>query len=90
MKRRLGSERLSPPAGFEPETPLSEVWSVNRSATRSLQRHKKGNSKVGLKGVLYQTLINLNLIIFKKLKVMKLNTNYYLSKKLDLVYKGSN
>ena len=28
MKRRLGSERISPPAGFEPETPWSEVGSA--------------------------------------------------------------
>ena len=37
MKRRLGSGRISPPAGFEPATPWSEVGSANRSATRSLQ-----------------------------------------------------
>ena len=36
MKRRLGSEIISPPAGLEPETPWSEVGSANRSATRSL------------------------------------------------------
>ena len=36
MKCRLGSRRISPPAGFEPATPLSEVWSANRSATRTL------------------------------------------------------
>ena len=35
MKRRLGSERISPPAGFEPETPWSEVGSANRSATQT-------------------------------------------------------
>ena len=35
MKRRLGSGRISPPAGFEPATPWSEVGSANRSATRS-------------------------------------------------------
>ena len=34
MKRRLGSGRISPPAGFEPATPWSEVGSANRSATR--------------------------------------------------------
>ena len=33
MKRRLGSGRISPPAGFEPATPWSEVGSANRSAT---------------------------------------------------------
>ena len=36
MKRRLGSGRISPPAGFEPATPRSEVRSANRSATRML------------------------------------------------------
>ena len=37
MKRRLGSGRISPPAGFEPATPRSEVGSANRSATRTLR-----------------------------------------------------
>ena len=37
MKRRLGSGRISPPAGFEPATLWSEVGSTNRSATRTLQ-----------------------------------------------------
>ena len=37
MKRRLGSGRISPPAGFEPATPWSKVGSANRSATRMLQ-----------------------------------------------------
>ena len=36
MKRRLGSGRISPPAGFEPATPWSEVGSTNRSATWTL------------------------------------------------------
>ena len=36
MKRRLGSGRISPPAGLEPATPWSEVGSANRSATRTL------------------------------------------------------
>ena len=36
VKRRLGSERISPSAGFELETPRSEVGSAYRSATRSL------------------------------------------------------
>ena len=36
MKRRLGSGRISSPAGFEPATPWSEVGSANRSATRTL------------------------------------------------------
>ena len=36
MKHRLGSGRISPPAGFEPTTPWSEVESANRSATRML------------------------------------------------------
>ena len=38
MKRRLGSGRISPPAGFEPATPWSEVGSANRSATRTLHQ----------------------------------------------------
>ena len=37
MKRRLGSGRISPRAGFEPATPCSEVGSANRSATRTLR-----------------------------------------------------
>ena len=37
MKHRLGSGRISPPAGFEPATPWSEVGSANRSTTRTLQ-----------------------------------------------------
>ena len=42
MKRRLGSGRISPPAGFEPATPWSEVGSANRSTTRTLlPTHKK-------------------------------------------------
>ena len=36
MKRHLGSERISPPPGFELATPWSEVGSANRSATRTL------------------------------------------------------
>ena len=36
MKRRLGSGRISPPAGFEPATPWTEVGNANRSATRTL------------------------------------------------------
>ena len=36
MKRRLGSGRISPPVGFEPTTPWSEVGSANRSATWTL------------------------------------------------------
>ena len=36
MKRRLGLGRISPPAGFEPATPWSEVGSANHSATRRL------------------------------------------------------
>ena len=35
VKRRLGSGRISPPAGFEPATLWSEVGSANRSATRT-------------------------------------------------------
>ena len=40
MKRRLGSGRILPPAGFEPATPWSEVGSANRSATRTLRSAK--------------------------------------------------
>ena len=36
MKRRLGSGRISPPVGFEPTTPWSEVGSAYRSATWTL------------------------------------------------------
>ena len=44
MKRRLGSGRISPPAGFKPATPWSEVGSANRSATRTLlSPHEKTN-----------------------------------------------
>ena len=35
MKGCLGSGRISPPAGFEPATPSSEVGSANRSATET-------------------------------------------------------
>ena len=44
MKRRLGSGRISPPAGFEPVTPWSEVGSANRSATRTLQCDSQWNA----------------------------------------------
>ena len=37
MKRRLGSGRISPPAGFEPVTPWSEVGRANCSAMRRFQ-----------------------------------------------------
>ena len=37
MKRRLDSEKISPPAGFEPATPWSEVGSAYRSSTRTVQ-----------------------------------------------------
>ena len=36
MKRRLGSGRISPPAGFEPASPWTEVGSANCSATQTL------------------------------------------------------
>ena len=36
IKRHLGLGRISPPAGFEPATPWSEVGSANRSATWTL------------------------------------------------------
>ena len=41
MKHRLGSGRISPPAGFEPATPWSEVGIANHSATRSLQHRSR-------------------------------------------------
>ena len=46
MKRRLGSGRISPPAGFEPATPWSEVGSANRffkgqRGVRDLLAYKK-------------------------------------------------
>ena len=37
MKRHLGPGRSSPPAGFEPASPLTEVGSANRSATRTFR-----------------------------------------------------
>ena len=37
MKRRLGSGRISPPAGFKPATPWSKVGRANRSATPTLR-----------------------------------------------------
>ena len=40
MKRRLGLGRISPPAGFEPATPWSQVGSANCSATRTLHCHE--------------------------------------------------
>ena len=43
MKRRLGSGRISPPAGFEPATPWTEIGSANRSATRTLLYAKSGH-----------------------------------------------
>ena len=49
MKRRLGSGRISPPAGFEPATPWSEVGSANRSATRTL--HKSEQMKLDKSGI---------------------------------------
>ena len=36
MKRRLASERISPSAGFEPESPWSDFESAKSSAMRSL------------------------------------------------------
>ena len=41
MKRRLGSGRISPPAGFEPATPWSEVGSANHSATLTLPHEER-------------------------------------------------
>ena len=45
MKRRLGSGRISPPAGFEPATPWTEIGIANRSATRTLLIKKKKKKK---------------------------------------------
>ena len=45
MKRRLGSGRISPPAGFEPVTPWSEVGNANRSATRTLLKRNSRKNK---------------------------------------------
>ena len=42
MKCRLGSGRISPPAGFEPGTLWSKVGSANRSATRTLHKWYNG------------------------------------------------
>ena len=42
MKCHLGSGRISPPAGFKPATPWSEVGSANRSATRTLLSIRNG------------------------------------------------
>ena len=42
MKCRLGSGRISPPAGFEPATPWTEVGSANRLATRRFQKPRQG------------------------------------------------
>ena len=46
MKRRLGSGKISPPAGFEPATPWSEVGSANwffkgQSGVRDLLAYQK-------------------------------------------------
>ena len=46
MKRRLGSGRISPPAGFEPATPWPEVGSANRPATRTLLSFPNETSSV--------------------------------------------
>ena len=40
MKCRLGSERISHLAGFEPATPWSEVGSANRSPRRRVLQEK--------------------------------------------------
>ena len=47
MKRRLGSGRISPLAGFEPATPWTEVGSTNRSATRTLRVDPDQTAQVG-------------------------------------------
>ena len=55
MKRRLGSGRISPRAGFEPATPWSEVGSANRSATRTLP-YPKGLNVVYVSEITATTL----------------------------------
>ena len=61
MKRRLGSGRISPPAGFEPATPWSEVGSANRSATRTLLRHDK-TKKVSVRPAKTQISLGISLV----------------------------
>ena len=46
MKHRLGSGRISPPVGFEPTTPWSEVGSANRLATLMLQIQIGANKRL--------------------------------------------
>ena len=57
MKRRLGSERISPSAGFEPATPWSEVGSANRSATRTLQNKNVLNDSFACSFICYHAQI---------------------------------
>ena len=57
VKRRLGSGRISPSAGFEPATPWSEVGGANRSATRmlQLQKRKTSDNEIWLTGMVNNT-----------------------------------
>ena len=48
MKRRLASERISPSAGFEPETPWSYFESAKSSAMRSLLVRSRKQENVTL------------------------------------------
>ena len=48
MKRRLASERISPSAGFEPETPWSDFESAKSSAMRSLLVRSRKQENVTL------------------------------------------
>ena len=48
MKCCLGSGRISPPAGFEPGPPWSEVGSAHRSATRTLRINMQNRNRTPL------------------------------------------
>ena len=68
MKRRLGSGRISPPAGLEPATPWSEVGSANRSATRTLQ------SRLGVIQLLERCrTMSINLLLWVGVVVSKIH-----------------
>ena len=64
MKRRLGSGRISPPAGFEPATPWSEVGSANRSATRTLLLTCRNTSNAFItRASVYETLCPQHMLV---------------------------
>ena len=69
MKRRLGSGRISPPAGFEPATPWSEVGSANRSATRTLPKNWKWKISRNLSNRLFYPKQNILKFIFSKTEI---------------------